>query len=124
MLDFDKKLKKQDIKDFITSLKSLSYLMDIKYKSIIVYDTMKGHHIYITVENDLSDLDIVFLQLYLGSDKKRELLNYRRVKNDDKNFNVLFEKKYTVQNDKITLTSYEVKNQRLTDMIFNEGIIS
>ena len=119
-LDIDKKFNKKTLKEFITGLKSLMYISDFRYKKIEVYETIKGYHIYIDLDNFLSDLEICFYQLYLLSDRNRELYNLRRVLNNDKNFNVLFDKKYIVKDGKVELRSYEVKNEKLTNLINNE----
>lgn len=39
-----------------------------------------SYHCVINVLEELSPLEIVFLQLLLGSDVKRELLNYKRIR--------------------------------------------
>jgi len=119
-LDIDKKFNKKTLTEFITGLKSLIYISNFRYTRVDVYDTIKGYHIYIDVDNFLSDLEICFYQLYLFSDRNRELYNLRRVLNNDKNFNVLFDIKYIIKDGKVELRSYEVKNEKLTDLINKE----
>ena len=67
-------------------------------KSIDVYETNKGYHFYLKVktERKLTSKDVVVLQLALGSDYKRELFNWLRVRNGrtSKKWNVLFKCKY------------------------------
>lgn len=120
MVDIDKKFNKKTLKEFITGLKSLMYVSFFRYKKIEVFDTIKGYHIYIDLNNFLNDFEICFYQLYLLSDRNRELFNFRRVLNNDKNFNVLFQKKFKVKNGNVELKSYEVKNEKLTNLINEE----
>lgn len=59
--------------------------------------TKHGRHITIKFETKkkLKDEDICFLQLLLGSDWKREMFNWLRVRSGCKRWNVLFKKKYS-----------------------------
>jgi len=50
----------------------------------------KKWHIYIWVES-IAELWLPMIQLLLGSDWKRELLNFERVVNGEKDWNVLFQ---------------------------------
>lgn len=58
--------------------------------------TKHGKHVTIKIKSkrELDDKDVVFFQLFLGSDPNRELFNYFRVKANWKPYNVLFKKKY------------------------------
>jgi hypothetical protein len=120
LLDIDKKFNDESLKEFIRRLKALMHISGITYKNIEVLDTLRGHHIYIYVDNLLSDYEICFYQLFLGSDFKRELYNFRRIQNGDKEFNILFSEKYALENGQIILKSYEIENQKLTKLINNE----
>ena len=71
------------------------------------HPTRHGKHIIIHIytEKELRDGDICFLQLLLGSDWRRELFNWLRVRSGCKKWNVLFKKKY---NHKMRLISKEM----------------
>lgn len=65
----------------------------LKFCYVNVFRTKQGHHIYIGIANKLSNRDIIFLQLLLGSDFRRECwywkqIKYTKLKN--KIWNVLF----------------------------------
>ena len=84
------------------------------------YKTKKGYHYYIKFpakKEDLSRIDMVMIQLILGSDWLRELRNLYRISKDDKTFNVLFSTK--VKDGKIQNEEY-IK----TMVITSKGIIS
>lgn len=72
-----------------------------KYFKIMDYkitekETKNGKHITIRFKSKakFTDSDLVFLQLWLGSDWKREFFNYLRVRAGWKNWNVLFKRKF------------------------------
>jgi len=113
-LDFDFKPKnlKKFAEEFVNKLDFIRYVMGIYVESVEVYETSKGLHIYVYVftKRQLTNQDIVVLQLALGSDYKRELFNWVRVRqnNDIKHWNILFRRKY--ENGKL------VSMERATDM--------
>jgi hypothetical protein len=49
-------------------------------------------HIIVTLSRDITDTERLLFQLMLGSDRKRELLGYVRVLNDDPTPTLFFEK--------------------------------
>jgi len=57
--------------------------------------TKHGWHLRFgfTTERELDDRDIVFLQLFCGSDRNREMFNWLRCKSHCKNWNALFSEK-------------------------------
>jgi nicotinic acid mononucleotide adenylyltransferase len=59
-------------------------------------ETAHGRHVQLTMftRATYSDSDICFFQLFLGSDARRELFNWYRVRNGCKRWNVLFKRKY------------------------------
>jgi len=74
--------------------------------AIVEKTTRHGRHVTITFDSEkvLRDEDICFLQLLLGSDWRREMFNWLRVRSGCKKWNVLFKKKY---NSKMQLISKE-----------------
>lgn len=50
-------------------------------------------HITLRMEDDIDPKDRILYQLFLGSDRKRELLSYIRYINDDENPTLFYEKK-------------------------------
>jgi hypothetical protein len=76
----------------------------LKVYDLKVYETKQGHHIYIDVCNKLSNEDLVFFQLLLGSDYVRECWYWKQIKYTSlkhREWNVLFSKK-----------EYSLKSQR------------
>ena len=99
-LDFDFKPRsaKRFAKEIANKLNFLASYFSIRVIDVKVYETNKGLHLYISIYSsvELDDRDIVVLQLALGSDYKRELFNWLRVRSRDKfkHWNVLFKVKY------------------------------
>ena len=99
-LDFDFKPRsaKRFAKEIANKLNFLASYFSISVIDVKVYETNKGLHVYILLYSnvELTDEDIVVLQLALGSDYKRELFNWLRVRSNDKfkHWNVLFKVKY------------------------------
>ena len=74
----------------------LKRFFKLHIQKINVYKTKKGYHIYIWVNNRLSNQDIVFLQLAFGSDYMRECYYWKRIKYPilpKRGWNILFYKK-------------------------------
>jgi len=99
-LDFDFKPRsaKRFAKEIANKLNFLTSFFGIRVIDVKVYETNKGLHLYISLYSnvELTDEDIVVLQLALGSDYKREIFNWLRVRSKDKfkHWNVLFKVKY------------------------------
>lgn len=68
-------------------LQPITWLVDVK-------STTNGWHIIVPISNQLTDLEVVLVQVLMGSDYKRELFNTMRVKQNIKEWNVLFNTKY------------------------------
>jgi len=68
--------------DLVEKMTFLHRYMGIVFKELKVYETAKGYHLYFGADSaeELTPMDIVFIQLALGSDYKREVFNWRRVK--------------------------------------------
>jgi hypothetical protein len=68
----------------------------MKQLTATVKATAHGRHFTInfTTDKKLTDADIVFLQLLLFSDWKRELHNWLRVRSGCKKWNVLYRQKF------------------------------
>ena len=99
-LDFDFKPRsaRKFGKEIADKLKFLTSFFGIRVIDVKVYETNKGLHLYISIYSsvELDDRDIVVLQLALGSDYKREIFNWLRVRSEQnfKHWNVLFRVKY------------------------------
>lgn len=92
-IDIDE--KRLDEKKTIDRLFLLNRFLQFKGIGILKKKTRHGHHLTVTFETSrkLDDRDIVFLQLALGSDYKREMFNWLRVKSGCKKWNALFREK-------------------------------
>lgn len=105
-LDIDSK----KVPDF-DRIKTVVEMLDLEVKNAEVFTTKHGYHIYIDISR-IDDKQIPFIQMAMGSDYKREMLNQIRVKgrqgNPPKFWNVLFIKKYSATRDSIcSLSSKE-----------------
>ena len=66
----------------------------LELKDLRVMRTSNGWHVYLTVANRMTQDDIVFLQLMLGSDYRREAYSYLRLHSGVRDWNFLFQRKY------------------------------
>ncbi len=88
--------------DFAWKMYFVSDILKLTFTDLEVYETAKGWHIYLTCtsEKPLTPLEIIIIQLALGSDYKRELFNLRRARawlegeELDEGWNVLYRYKY------------------------------
>ena len=108
-LDCDRGIKWRRIRDVVQIFK-----LEVNFSKSKIFRTKKGHHIYLEVTNDLNDEFICFLQCAMGSDYRRECLNWRRIKFGEQwqkdTWNVLFAKKYYVDTKgNMTLASEEIE---------------
>jgi hypothetical protein len=82
--------------------------------------TKHGWHLYLEVRNKMCDLDVVFVQLLLGSDFRRECFNYRRVQLGLRDWNFLFSEKYNANNE---LIGWEKSMPELREKIMSEILV-
>jgi len=103
-LDFDDYSFRKIKKEFTRKNLWIIRFFKLKIKKIQVFKTRKGYHIYLYINNRLSNKDIVFLQLALGSDFMRECYYWRRIKYPKlpkREWNILFyEKEYSKKSKK------------------------
>jgi hypothetical protein len=67
-----------------------------------VYKSPHGWHIYIWTDS-ITETYLPLVQVLLGSDWKRELLNFERVMKDEPGWNVLFQEKEKFDKDKTAM---------------------
>jgi len=68
---------------------------NFEIKDVKIQESISGsphRHIYITLEEHFTDLERIFLQLFLGSDPVRELLSYERIREGDEYPTLFLEK--------------------------------
>ena len=83
----------------------LHNLMGIKTESIRKYETRRGFHIIIKPTVRFTPLELIAIQAILGSDQRREALNFKRY-TDGYFLNLLFEpkkKELTKDNKKVKI---------------------
>lgn len=85
-LDFD---YRKNFQTLVKRLKFFEYLDIFHVKRIVVHRTVRGYHVRIVVDRKFEPVEIVLIQALLGSDYKREVLNFERVYKAGKFFNVL-----------------------------------
>jgi len=118
------KLLKLDFDDALPDANHLKFIcdkLDINVIDVQVHRTVKGYHMRILIDNpELCDPEIVLIQCLMGSDKKRECLNYLRVLNNTKHWNVLFKTKEDMNGN---FLSGEVLDGNLTEL-FKKDLIN
>jgi len=98
----DKERMVKMVSDFAFKMYFVTDVLGVRFKGIKVYETVKGIHIYLDAESErpLTPLEVIVIQLALGSDYKRELYNLRRARawldgeELENNWNTLFKYKY------------------------------
>ena len=95
-----------DEKEIVKRMFLLKKFLQFKGLGIDKKKTKHGCHLRISFnrKKEIDDRDIVFLQLYLGSDRNREMFNWLRVKSGAKHWNALFRTKVDSNNK---MLSYE-----------------
>lgn len=82
-------------RDFDRRVMLLAKELGAKRADIALAKTARGTHAYIYLDGvELTDAEIVAAQLYLGSDRHRELFNLGRVHRQERGWNVLFNRKW------------------------------
>ena len=91
--------------------------LDLTVQDALVSKTSKGFHLYLTLSREVSKETVIFLQLALGSDYKREVFNWRRfvMLNVPLTYNVLFYEKYVREDSGLKLVSQEVNLDKETE---------
>ena len=116
MLDFDAKKRSQVVRDFTTGWGFLG-----RWLRVVAVDasrTRHGWHVRLYFANSIPDLILVCIQLTLGSDRKRELLNFRRVVNGEPCWNRLSACKTHIRRNGATeIISEEIFDGELTEKL-------
>ena len=87
----------------------------IRVMQVLCYDTTNGYHLFLNCDNELTDYEIVFIQLLLGSDWRKEAFSLLRIKQGCKDWNVLFTKKIQINKlQQETIKSQEKYNPKLS----------
>jgi hypothetical protein len=83
---------RMSIKTFLAKVNRMMYICNfVDGAYVTFYKTMRGYHIYINLFYvKLKPSEIIALQLYLGSDRERELFNLERTMRHIEGWNVLF----------------------------------
>jgi hypothetical protein len=84
-------------------------ILKLKIELLSVCKTKRGWHLVYSISRELTDTELVILQMALLSDVKRELFNLKRIWNgqDMQTWNILFVQKFQIQNGKLRLISSE-----------------
>jgi len=110
LLDIDK--KDVNAKELAERMRFITMFTSFEFVKIDIYETRKGFHFYLWTDKPKpSAEDKVVIQLALGSDYRREIFNYLRIRITPlpKKWNVLFQSKYDKEGNKV---SEEVHNGR------------
>lgn len=86
-----------------------------KVKRVEVRRTFHGVHIYVYLKMMLPDLLLIIIQYALGSDFRREALNFGRIMDETRNdANLLYREKWAARHDGYEIRSREKLDRRLT----------
>jgi hypothetical protein len=98
MIELKIDIDKKDKRDFMRRYQALYRYFRFNLIDYEIAETRKGYHIRLIIDFPfkVTSEEIVLLQLLLGSDWKREMLNYLRVKNGIDDWNKLFIAKYRI----------------------------
>lgn len=120
----DKLLKLDYDSGKVPDIKHIKFIvdkLDLNVLGVQVHRTKKGYHVRISIRNpELCEPEIVLIQSLMGSDQKRECLNYMRVLQCVKHWNVLFKSKENVRGK---ILSKEIFDSILTD-VFNKELVN
>jgi hypothetical protein len=94
-LDIDGKLDFKRLESVIEKLKEMKCVLTKGE----VWKSPHGYHVYIWTES-IAETYLPCVQVLMGSDWKRELLNFERVLKDEPGWNVLFQEKEKFDKDK------------------------
>jgi hypothetical protein len=87
-------------------------------KKVEVRRTFHGVHIYVYLEVKLPDMLLVLIQYALGSDFRREALNFGRIMENTKNdSNLLYTEKWAARREGYQILSKETLDRRLTQKL-------
>lgn len=84
-----------------------------------IYETAHGFHAHIKIYNAklITDLEIVAIQSILGSDPYREMHNFARVIQNEKQWNVLFDQKFMMTKGKLSMIHRRKRRRDLEVML-------
>ena len=94
----------------------------LKYFKIVAmecWETRKGYHVKVTVEEDLDPRDVLLIQVLMGSDINRDIFNLIRNWNGEimKNWNKLYTKKYIILKTEVREISKEKECPQLYERL-------
>lgn len=123
-IDIDRKRKINKLaRNIVGRLKVLKKTATISVADVRAFETRKGYHIELEIDAPVLDnKDIVFMQLLLNSDWRREIFNWLRSRASDTlpNWNILFDAK--IREDGITFrgkTSDAIKLENAIKELLN-----
>lgn len=89
-LDYDME-KRLALNKFENGLEDLMEIVGLTWKGDTWDKSKSGHwHVKMTLKEDLEPLEILAVQLIMGSDPVREAYNLRRIRRGQRNWNILF----------------------------------
>ncbi len=127
-IDYKPSIEQKFAEEIAKKMNFIDFTFGTVFTRVKCFETGRGLHLIFDViaHEDFSDMDIIVCQLALGSDYKRELFNYRRIKGKTKvkDWNILFKKKVKRDADgNIVYVSEERETEfakRIAQMIMEE----
>jgi len=118
LLDIDR--KRISAREFAERMRFISIFTAIEFKRLTIYETHKGLHVYLWCKDKKpSPQEKVVIQLALGSDYRREIFNWLRVKDntEDARWNILFQGKYDDNGKRVSREEHTELAIRLEEQI-------
>ena len=118
LLDIDR--KRISAREFAERMRFISIFTAIEFKRLTIYETHKGLHVYLWCKNKKpSPQEKVVIQLALGSDYRREIFNWLRIKDntEDARWNILFQGKYDGNGKRVSREEHTELAIRLEEQI-------
>lgn len=121
MIDLDTKEEEEKMR-ILWALRMLSPY--VAFKEAKVYETRKGFHIYIYVDQELDPIETALIQQLLGSDRNRGVFNYIRIKRGFKKWQVLYKRKYAKFKDEVELSEERITHDAVAlEIMINATIV-
>jgi len=121
MIDLDTKEEEEKMR-ILWALRMLSPY--VAFKEAKVYETRKGFHIYIYVDQELDPIETALIQQLLGSDRNRGVFNYIRIKRGFKKWQVLYKRKYAKFKDEVELSEERITHDAVAlEIMLNATIV-
>ena len=115
----------REFNEFVNRLWIIKYL-GLAIKQAKVYRTVKGYHVYLYTSNSIAPERLILIEALLGDDYRRTLCNLLKIMQNAIDFDVLFQRKYTInklgQRVQVSEEKYDPERSALVAEILDEEL--